>query len=145
MRSALISLASFFIPFFLYGNHVGHFVAKHLIKASYSARDVELGYVGFFLFAGTLAGLSCLVLRKIFSSKKQQKYLALGAVLLPIAFGYFIADVTLYGFYERAQFTGPVMEWLSYTAMAFALCGLLPAAIFFMLVNARNQAIAHSQ
>ena len=137
MRSALLSLATFFIPFFLFGNHVGKHVAKHCAEASfcYSSRDVSFGYFAFFLFAGSMAGLVCLAARKILSfEKKPDKYLGLAAVLWPLIWGYLMADATLYGFYERIQFTGPVQEWLFVTAQAFTLWGLLPAGIVFLVV-----------
>lgn len=136
MRSALISAATFLIPFVFFGNHVGRHVAKHLAAgANYSTADVDLGYKCFFLFAGIMAGLACLALTKILASRKRDKLVSFGVVLLPLLFGYFIADVTLYGFYERKLYTGPVTEWLTWTASAFLLTGALPSCIFFGLIQ----------
>lgn len=148
MRSALFTVTTFLVPFCLYGDLVGRQVAKQLAKASfcYSMHDVQLGYLAFFLFAGTMAGLVCLLIGKILLFEMPQKYLGLAAVLISLATGYVIADVTLYGFYERHEFRGPVMQWLTDTAQAFCLWGLLPAlAIYFLLLySSRKKASAQT-
>lgn len=144
MPATLLSLASFFIPFAFYGHHVGCFIVKHLTKAGYSTNDVQLGYFCFFAFAGLMAGASCLALTRILVHKKQKRLASFAVVLLPLLFGYAIADVTLYGFYERPIFSGTVIEWLAWTSIAFVVGGVLPAAIFFKLVNAQEKTIAHA-
>lgn len=144
MPKALLSLASFLIPFAWYGSHVGGFIAKHLGKAGYAANEIQLGYFCFFAFAGIMAGASCLALTRIMLVKKDKRMASFAVVLLPLLFGYGVADVTLYGFYERATFTGPVLEWLTWTGMAFVVAGILPAIIFFKLVNAKAKTVAHA-
>ncbi len=144
MPTALLSLASFLIPFAWYGHHVGCFIAKHLSKAGYAGNDVQLGYICFFAFAGIMAGASCLALTQIMLVQKQKRLASFAVVLLPLLFGYGVADVTLYGFYERAIFTGPVLEWLTWTGVAFVVAGILPAVVFFKLVNAKAKPVAHA-
>lgn len=141
MRPAVISLTVFLIPFGLYGNFVGHSVGKHLAAAGYSSADVATGYWGFFLFAGLMAGLVGLAVKMILSFNRQIKYLALPAFLLPLLFGYFLADSSLGECFDRPHMSGSVLDWLSGTAGAFSLWGLLPAFLVLCLVVWRNHSI----
>jgi len=141
MPSTLLSLTSFLLPFLFYGNYVGCFVSRHLAKSGYSASDVQMGHFYFYVFAGLSAGASCLALTRILMQKKK-RFVSFLVVFFPLVLGYYIADVTLYGFYERPIFSGTVLEWLIWTATAFALIGVLPATILFALVNGQNKHIA---
>lgn len=141
MRSAVLSLTVFFIPFGLYGNSVGRSVAKHLAQADFSSADIAMGYWSFFLFAGLMAGLVGLAIKIILSFDRRIKYLALPAVLLPLLFGYFLADSSLGEYYDRPHMCGGVIDWLTGTASTFSLWGLLPAFLIFCLVIWRNRTI----
>jgi hypothetical protein len=141
MRSAALSLAVFLIPFGLYGNFVGRSVAKHLAQAEYLSADITLGYWSFFLFAGLMAGLACLAIKKILTFDSRIRYFALGVVLLPLLWGYFLADATLGEYYDRPGMCGGVLDWLSGTVTAFGQWGFLPAVVFFCLAFWRNRTI----
>lgn len=144
MPTALLSLASFLIPFAWYGHHIGCFIVKHLSIAGYPTADVQLGYFCFFSFAGLMAGASSMTLTRILLVQKQNRLASFAAVLLPLLFGYVVADVILYGFYERPDFTGPVIEWLTWTGAAFVVAGVLPAVFFYKLVNAEAEPVAQA-
>lgn len=142
MRSAVLSLTVFLIPFGLYGNFVGRSVAKHLAQAAFSNADVELGYWSFFLFAGLMAGLVGLAVKTILSVDRRIKYLALPAFLLPLLYGYLLADSSLGEYFDRPHMSGGVLDWLAGTASAFSLWGLLPAFLILCMVIWRNRTIS---
>lgn len=144
MRSAALSLTVFWIPFGLYGNIVGCSVAKHLAQAAFSSADITTGYWIFFLFAGLMAGLVGLAVKTILSFDRRIKYLALPAFLLPLAFGYFLADSSLGEYFDRPHMSGGVIDWFTGTASAFSLWGLLPALLIFCLVIWRNRTIGRA-
>lgn len=141
MKSRLMALATFMIPFGVYGDHVGRSVAKHLSRDNFSGSDIELGYFSFFVFAGLMAGLVCLAIKKILAFDARIRYLSLGAVLFPLLWGYLLADATLGEYYDRPGMCGGVMDWLAGTAVAFSGWGLLPALMIFCLVVWRNRTI----
>ena len=139
MRSAALAIIVFLIPFGVYGNFVGRSVAKHLAQAAYSNTDVALGYWSFFVFAGLMAGLLALSLKKLASFDPRIRLQAVAAFLLPLVFGFLLADASLADY--KSHPCDKPLDWLNSTAYCFLVYGLLPATPIFGLLLWRNKTI----